>query len=96
MLNSKTRSTLRAMANGYEPLLTIGKSGVTDNVISEADILLITREMIKCRVLLNCEKSVREIAEAVSGQTNSEIVYVMGKTFVLYRKSDKEGIKHII
>ena len=40
MLISKQRADLRAKANGLDTILMVGKSGVTDQVIAEADKLL--------------------------------------------------------
>ena len=51
MLSSKERAKLRAMANGIETILLIGKDGITENVIKQADGALKKRQLIKCKCL---------------------------------------------
>ena len=51
MLTSKQRATLRSMANGIDTIGQIGKGGITENVITQADQALEARELIKMRVL---------------------------------------------
>ena len=40
MLTSKQRAEFRAQANTLETTLMVGKDGVTENVVAEADKLL--------------------------------------------------------
>ena len=47
MLTSKQRSELRSQANGLEVTLMVGKGGVSESVISEAEILLESHELVK-------------------------------------------------
>ena len=51
MLTSKERAELRAQANTIETTLIVGKDGVTENVVAEADRLLTARELVKGKVL---------------------------------------------
>ena len=46
MLTSKERAELRAQANSIETTLIVGKEGVTDTVIAEAENQLTARELI--------------------------------------------------
>ena len=50
MLNSRQRAQLRGMANGYDTILHIGKGGITDTVIKQAQEALTSRELIKACV----------------------------------------------
>ena len=60
MLTSKQRANLRSMANTMDPILFIGKDGVTDGTVKEAYDALEARELIKCVVQQNCELTARE------------------------------------
>ena len=51
MLTSKQRAEYRAQANSLETTLMVGKDGVTEAVIAEAENLLTARELIKGKVL---------------------------------------------
>jgi len=90
MLNSKDRAALRGMANGLSAIFRLGKEGVTPEFTNAIRDALEARELIKIDVLNNCEWDVNEAARIVSERTNSEIVQVIGKKFVLYRKSKKK------
>ena len=86
-MTSKERARLRGLANGIETVLQIGKDGIGENLIRQADITLEARELIKGRVLDGCmDYTPRTAAEALAQATDSEVVQVIGSKFVLYRK----------
>jgi len=98
MLNSKDRASLRAMANKIPAIFHLGKDGITPEFTGGIRDALEARELIKIDVLNNCEMEAKEAAGILSERTNSQVVQVIGKKFVLYRKSytkakkGKEGI----
>ncbi|MBR4211842.1 MAG: YhbY family RNA-binding protein [Oscillibacter sp.] len=86
-MTPKERARLRGLANGIDTVLQIGKDGIGDTLIHQADITLEARELIKGRVLDTCmDYTPRSAAEALAAATNSEVVQVIGSKFVLYRK----------
>ena len=89
MLTSKERSEFRAQANDLETTLMVGKEGVTENVIAEADRLLTARELIKGKVLEAALMSAREVSDAICEATGADGVSCVGNKFVLYRFSEK-------
>ena len=92
-LTGKQRAQLRAMANGLEPVVHIGKDGIGENLVRQADDALEARELIKCRVLENCELTAREACDELSKRTRSEQVQVIGTKFVLYRETRRKDKK---
>ncbi len=89
MLTSKQRAELRAQANGLPVLLTIGKNGLTEELLGEADKLLTAKELVKGRVLESSLLSAREACDAVCAATGADGVQTAGSKFVLYRYSQK-------
>ena len=86
-LTSKQRAQLRGLANGLETILQIGKDGIGENLIKQANDALEARELIKGRVLdNNLEYDARRAAEELAKATRSEVVQVIGTKFVLYRE----------
>lgn len=95
-LTSKQRAQLRAMANGLDVILTVGKDGIGDNLVKQADDALEARELIKGKVLENSLLSAREACDELSKRTRSEQVQVIGSKFVLYRQSHNKEKKNKI
>ena len=92
-LTSKQRAQLRGLANGIDTILHVGKDGLGDNLIKQADDALEARELIKGKVLENSMLTAREAAEDLAKATRSEVVQVIGTKFVLYRQSHNKDKK---
>ncbi len=90
MLNSKQRAFLRSKANSEEPILHLGKGGLSEPLLRQAEDALAARELIKGKVLETAPFSSREAAEQVAQAVCAEVVQVIGRTFVLYRRNQKE------
>ena len=87
-LTSKQRAQLRGLANSIDTILQVGKDGIGENLIRQADEALEARELIKGRVLdNNIEYDARLAADTLAKATRSEVVQVIGSKFVLYRES---------
>ena len=89
MLTSKERAALRSQANGLDTTLMVGKGGVSDAVVEEAEKLLEARELVKGRVLESAMLTAREASDAICEATGADGVATAGSTFVLWRKSKK-------
>ena len=89
MLTSKERADLRAQATTLDTTLTVGKNGVTDTVIEEAENLLTARELVKGKVLEGAMMTPREVSDAICEATGADGVAVIGTKFVIYRFSEK-------
>ena len=92
-MNNKQRAYLSGLASKLTPIMQIGKSSLTPEIIRAADEALEARELIKISVLKNCFDDPRAIAEMMAERTHSEVVRVIGKKIVLYRASKKQKIE---
>ena len=90
MLNSKQRAELRAQSNDLDTTLMVGKGGVTEAVIAEAENQLTARELVKGKVLEGALMSPREVSDAICEATGAEGVACVGSKFVIYRFSEKK------
>ena len=84
-MTGKQRAQLRALANGIEPVVHIGKDGIGENLVRQADEALEARELIKCRVLENCALSAREACDELCERVHADPVQVIGSKFVMLR-----------
>ena len=90
-MTGKTRAKLRSIANSYETILFVGKNGVGEEVVKQADEALNARELIKGKVHETCELSPREVCGQLCERLNAEPIQVIGTKFVIYRQNkDKE------
>lgn len=87
MLTSKQRAQLRALANGIDTILHVGKSGISDALVKQADDALRARELVKGKVQENSLISSKEASEALARDCSAEVVQVIGSKFVLYREN---------
>jgi len=87
MLTGKQKRFLRGQAHDLKSILHIGKGAISENFVEQVDLALEARELIKISILQNCEEDRYELADALTQATKAELVQVLGKTIVLYRKS---------
>lgn len=92
-MKGKQRAFLKRMANDMECAFQIGKEGKSKNIIKQYDEILTAREMVKTNVLKSCDEEAKDIAGFLAEKTNSEVVCVIGRKFVLYRKSEKLSLE---
>ena len=95
MLNSKQRAKLRSIASTIQATTIMGKEGLTETVLAQIDRELTARELVKVSVLETAEASARDYLIESAEKLKAEQVCFIGKKFVLYRRSNKQGIKHI-
>ena len=96
MLTSKQRAQLRGMANQMESILTVGKGGMSEQLVKQAADALLKRELIKGNVLETCEFTAREAAELIANETGAEVVCAIGNRFVLYKPHPKKPVIELV
>lgn len=93
-ITTKERAVLKAIAANEPTLFQVGKDGVSRQVEEAVDKALTARELIKIRVLNNCEMDIREVCDMLCEHLKCEPVLLVGTKIVLYRFSPKKA-KHI-
>jgi RNA-binding protein len=91
-LRGKQKRFLRAMGVTMDPILTVGKDGVSDNTIVQADGALLARELIKGRVLNTAPEAPDDTAAEIAERTGAELVQVVGRNFLLYRPHPEKPV----
>lgn len=86
-LTSKQRAYLRKLAHDIDPILHIGKNGVSPELVESATEALEKRELIKLNVLKNCSEDPKELGAVLSERSRSTLVQVMGRRITLYKES---------
>lgn len=96
MLTGKERVKLRSLAQKMEPLVQIGKGGISENLIESANGVLDKRELLKVKILRNADVTKDEAMEQLCMALNAEPVQQIGSVLVLYRRSNKKDVEHIL
>ena len=92
-MTSKQRAYLKGLAMTMDPILQLGKGGLTPENTAAVEEALAARELIKISVLQNCMDDPKELAALVGERTRSQVVQVIGKKIVLYKEGKDEKKK---
>ncbi len=89
-MTTKDRAYLKGLAMTIDPVLSLGKSSLTPEFVSAASEALAARELIKINVLKNCADDINELAHTLAERSRSEVVQVIGRKIVLYKRNNED------
>ena len=92
MLNSKQRAFLRSLAADADTIVMVGKGGLADNIVKQTEDALTARELVKGKVLETAPLDARVCAEQLAAGTNADVVQVIGRKFVLFRRNRENPV----
>ena len=90
-MTTRQRAALRAMCNTMEPVLHIGKDGITPNLIKQCWDALEARELIKVTVQKNAPFTAREACDELCEKVHAEPVQTIGSRFCIYRQAREDS-----
>lgn len=89
-LTGKQKRFLRSLDMTLEPIVPIGKEGITPAVVNSADEAIEKRELIKVRVLQNCPEDIEVAITTLAERTNCDLVQIIGRNGLLWRRNFKK------
>lgn len=93
MLTGKQKSYLRSLAQTERALFQIGKDGLSDTLLETINNALRARKLVKISVLKTAPTDdLKELGFDLGMMTKSEIVQIIGRTIVLYKKAKEPKI----
>ena len=92
-LNKIQRNHLRKLAHPLKPLVIVGQSGLTDNVMNEIDATLEHHELIKVRLNAADKTTRQEMIEQILEHSSAELVQAIGHICAIYRRAEKPRIE---
>lgn len=85
MLSGKQKRTLRGLAHDLEPVVHVGKAGLSDELVAQVARALDAHELIKVRVLVGKDEKDELLAELERATGAAEAGRV-GHVSILYRR----------
>ncbi len=95
-LTGKQKKFLKGLGHHLAPLVSIGKEGLTENVIKATKQELLARELIKVKIANSSSLNKQEAAELLPEASESTLVQLIGKTLLLYKENPKIDKEHRI
>lgn len=89
-MNAEDKKKYRTQAKVLKSFITVGKKGISENVIENISKNLKANKLTKIKLLKtyvdSVKKDKKELAKNISEKTNSEIIDVIGQVIVLYKR----------
>jgi RNA-binding protein len=89
-LSGKQRRHLRGLGHHLEPLVQVGKLGLTDAAVAAIDQALGDHELVKVRIGTECPEDRADVAGRLAPLVKGEIAQMLGRTLLVYRRHPKE------
>ena len=94
MLTPKQKRELKALASTLTIRYQIGKNDISASLLDMLDKALTAHELIKIDVMKGCSLPIMEVALDIAHKLNAELVHVMGRVIILFRRNkDNPKIK---
>ena|SRR5688572_20119950 len=89
-LTGKQKSHLRGLGHALEPVVQMGKQGLTPAVLKEVDLALEAHELIKVKLPKESDQPSSAMGEEIQSQLGARIVQQIGHLLLLYRARQKD------
>ena len=84
-LTPSQRRHLSSLGHKLQPIVTVGKEGVTEGVVAALEQALLDHELVKVRVGSSATEDRKEVAEELAEKANAHLASVVGKTMLIYK-----------
>ena len=88
-LTARQRQYLKGLGHALSPVLQVGKEGINERQFASISKALDDHELIKINILETSELDRNEAAEKICTSLNADLVQVIGKKMLLYKKNKK-------
>ncbi|HEX6835620.1 MAG TPA: ribosome assembly RNA-binding protein YhbY [Polyangia bacterium] len=86
MLTGKQRRYLRGLGHHLEPVVQVGKDGISEGLVAALDVALETHELVKVKLGESAGSDRKALGAAVAEAVGGELVQVLGRTVLVYRR----------
>jgi RNA-binding protein len=92
-VTDKQKRYLKGLAHSLKPVVMVGNSGLTDNVVAEIDNALNHHELIKVRISGQERAERKAMLEEIAERSNADLVQVIGNIGAFYRAAKEPSIQ---
>ncbi|MGF7406331.1 ribosome assembly RNA-binding protein YhbY [Lactococcus lactis] len=93
-MNGKQKRYLRSLAVNIKPIVQIGKSGLSNEILTSIRNAADARELIKVNILQNSDEVATDVAEAIEGM-GLDVVQIIGRNLIVFKVSDRKENRKI-
>ena len=80
------RRALRGHGHGLNPLVQIGKAGVTRGVLAQLTQALFDHELVKVRIASECPVDRFAVADELAAQPGTNVAQIVGRVVLVYKR----------
>ena len=89
-LTGKQRKYLRGLGHSLKPVVQLGKGGLSEGVVNQADVALEDHELIKLRFAGGFDDDRDDALQTLAERLGAELAGTIGHTALLYRARDED------
>jgi len=86
---------LKALAQRLEPVVYVGKAGVTPELVASVDQALNDHELIKVKFTAYKEEK-KSLAAEIAARSHSELIRIVGHVAVFYREQADPARRRVL
>ncbi len=91
-LTGKQRSHLRSLGHHLDPLVQLGKNGLTPGALRAIDEALGHHELVKVKLLTECPEDRDDVGARLGADLKAHVAQIVGRTVLLYRRHPKKPV----
>ena len=91
-LTSKQRAFLKKESHALEPVVRIGKDGLSENVVKSLLDAIDSRELVKVKILQNSDAEKRETANELALRSGCQLVAIIGRILIYYKENEDKSV----
>ena len=93
-MNGKQKRYLRSLAVNIKPIVQIGKSGLSNEILTSIRNAADARELIKVNILQNSDEVATDVAAAIE-EMGLDVVQIIGRNLIVFKVSDRKENRKI-
>ena len=93
-LTGKQKRYLRSLVVNIRPIVQIGKSGLSNEILTSIRHAADARELIKVNILQNSDETAKDVA-AMIDEMGLNVVQIIGRNVVVFKVSDRKENRKI-